>query len=560
MMNKQNKIYAATLIGALVLIVVSYFFFFRIDLTSDKRYSLSNRTKTLMESIPGKLEMTVYLDGDLNPGFLRLKKSTAELLDELSVYSAAAIDVKYVNPSLADTPEERSKNYTALADRGLIPTAVYERDKEGKTIQKVIFPWVEMKYNGKRVAVGLLKNVLGNTGDQNLNVSIENLEFEITDGIRRVINNEVRKIAFIEGHGELDYNQTLDISKSLVKYFQVDRGVLGMDASVLKDYKAIIIAAPKTPFSETDKFIIDQYVMHGGRVLWLLDGVRIARENLSTIGMSPAMALDLNLDDQLFRYGVRINPVIVQDVQCSSVPLNIAPAGEKPQFEPTPWYWSPLLLTSPDHPITRNVTQVKADFASGLDLVGDNKEVKSSLLLITSDNTHIVGTPTTIDLSQTPKSADKKYFNLGYLPVAVALEGNFDSDFANRMTPKGMANVGPLREKSLYARQIVVADGDIIRNETPPAGDSTVIPLGYDRYMNQQFGNKDFVLNSVLYLTDDDGWMELRNRTLKLRLLNKHLTDNDRLFWQLINVVLPVLILLLFGALYLFFRKRKYTR
>lgn len=560
MMNKQNKIYAATLIGALVLIAVSYFFFFRIDLTSDKRYSLSNRTKMLMEGISGKLEMTVYLDGDLNPGFLRLKKSTAELLDELSVYSPQTIDVKYVNPSLASTPEERSKNYTALADRGLIPTAVYERDKEGKTIQKVIFPWVEMKYNGKKVAVGLLKNVLGNTGDQNLNVSIENLEFEITDGIRRAINNEVRKIAFIEGHGELDYNQTLDISKSLVKYFQVDRGVLGMDASVLKDYKAIIIAAPKTPFSETDKFIIDQYVMHGGRVLWLLDGVRIARENLSTIGMSPAMALDLNLDDQLFRYGVRINPVIVQDVQCSSVPLNIAPAGEKPQFEPTPWYWSPLLLTSPDHPITRNVTQVKADFCSGIDLVGDNKDVKSTLLLITSNNTHIVGTPTTIDLSQTPKSGDKKYFNLGYVPVAVALEGNFDSDFANRMTPKGMQNVGPLRDKSLYARQIVVADGDLIRNETPAAGDSTVVPLGYDRYMNQQFGNKDFIQNAILYLTDDEGWMELRNRTLKLRLLNKNMTDNDRLPWQLINVLLPVVLLLMFGALHLFLRKRKYTR
>lgn len=559
-MNKQNKIYAATLIGALVLIAVSYFFFFRIDLTSDKRYSLSNRTKMLMESIPGKLEMTVYLDGDLNPGFLRLKKSTAELLDELSVYSSTAIDVKYVNPSLADTPEERSKNYTALAERGLIPTAVYERDKEGKTIQKVIFPWVEMKYNGKRVAVGLLKNVLGNTGDQNLNVSIENLEFEITDGIRRVINNEVRKIAFIEGHGELDYNQTLDISKSLVNYFQVDRGVLGMDASVLKDYKAIIIASPKTAFSETDKFIIDQYVMHGGRVLWLLDGVRIARENLSTIGMSPAMALDLNLDDQLFRYGVRINPVIMQDVQCSSVPLNIAPAGEKPQFEPTPWYWSPLLLTSPDHPITRNVTQVKADFCSGIDLVGDNKDVKSTLLLITSNNTHIVGTPTTIDLSQTPKSGDKKYFNLGYVPVAVALEGNFDSDFANRMTPKGMQNVGPLRDKSLFSRQIVVADGDIIRNETPAAGDSTVVPLGYDRYMNQQFGNKDFIQNAILYLTDDEGWMELRNRTLKLRLLNKNMTDNDRLPWQLINVLLPVVLLLMFGALHLFLRKRKYTR
>ncbi|MFT3752118.1 MAG: Gldg family protein [Paludibacter sp.] len=318
--------------------------------------AFSYQSKSLMSSIGNPLEVTVYLDGELNPGFLRLKKSTAELLDELSVYSTKAINVTYINPSLADSPEERDRKYNELASRGLTPTAVYERDKEGKSIQKVIFPWIEISYNGRKVAVCLLKNILGNSGDENLNISIENLEFEITDGIRRVVNTEVKKIAFIEGHGELSERETYDICKSLSRYFQIDRGVLGNDASILKDYKAIIIAKPTQPFSESDKFIIDQYIMNGGNVLWLIDGVRIAKENLSTIGLSPAMELDVNLSDQLFRYGIRINPVLLQDVQCVSVPVNIAPKNATPQFEPSPWYYAPLLLTSPEHTVTRNIT------------------------------------------------------------------------------------------------------------------------------------------------------------------------------------------------------------
>jgi ABC-2 type transport system permease protein len=543
-----------------VLIGISFFYFFRIDLTTDKRYSISYQTKNLMSTLEKPLEVTVYLDGELNPGFLRLKKSTAELLDELSVYSNKPININYINPSLADTPEERDRNYNELASRGLTPTAVYERDKEGKSIQKVIFPWIEISYNGKKVAVCLLKNILGNSGEENLNISIENLEFEITDGIRRAANTEVRKIAFIEGHGELTEPETYDVCKSLSRYFQIDRGVLGNNASILQEYKAIIIAKPTQPFSESDKFIIDQYIMNGGNVLWLIDGVRIAKENLSTIGLSPAMELDVNLSDQLFRYGVRINPILLQDVQCVSIPVNIAPKNATPQFEPSPWYYAPLLLASPEHPVTRNITEVRSEFCSGIDLVGDNKQVKSKLLLATSDNTHIIGTPTTIDLSQTPKATDKTYFNAGYVPVAVAMEGHFDSDFANRMTPKGMTETLPIREKSLYSRQIVVADGDIIRNETTGKNDSTAIPLGFDRYMNQQFGNKDFIQNAVLYLTDNDGWMDLRSRTLKLRLLNKKITNNDRIIWQVANVVIPIGLLILFGVAYQVLRKRKYTK
>jgi len=512
-----------------------------------------------MSKIDSPLEVVVYLDGDLNPGFNRLKNSTAELLDELSVYSTKSIDIKYENPSLADSPGQREKKYAELQSRGLLPTAVYERDKEGKSIQKVLFPWIEMTYKGKKVQVNLLKNILGNTGEENINISIENLEFEITDGIRRLVNTEVSKIAFMEGHGELSEAETFDVSKSLSKYFQIDRGVLGNNASILDNYKVIIIAKPVKPFSESEKFIIDQYIMNGGKVLWLLDGVRISKENLSSTGLSPAIELDLNLNDQLFRYGVRINPVLLQDVQCASVPVNIAPVNATPQFEATPWYYAPLLLTSPDHPVTRNITQVRSEFCSAIDMVGDNKQVKSQVLLATSDNTHIVGTPTTIDVSQKIKATDKTYFNVGYVPVAVALEGKFESDFANRMTPKGLITSLPFRKQSVDTRQIIVADGEIIRNEVM-AKDSSSIPLGFDRYMNQQFGNKEFIQNAVLYLADNDGWLQLRSRTLQLRLLNKRITNEERVSWQLINVIIPIGFLLLFGIAYQLIRKRKYTK
>ena len=554
--NRQNLF---LLILLLTVIIISYFYFFRIDLTTDKRYSVSSQTKNLMGKIESPLEVVVYLDGDLNSGFQRLKKSTVDLLEELSVYAGKSISIKYENPSLADSPEEREKRYTELQARGLAPTAVYERDKEGKSIQKVIFPWIEISSNGKKIPVCLLKNILGNSGAENLNISIENLEFEITDGIRRLVNKDVKKIAFLEGHGELSEAETYDISKSLSRYFQIDRGTLANNAAVLSDYKVVIIAKPTKPFTESDKYILDQYIMNGGRMLWLLDGVRISKENLSSIGLSPAIELDLNLNDQLFRYGIRINSILLQDVQCASVPVNIAPANASPQFEPTPWYFAPLLLASPEHPVSRNITEVRSEFCSGIDVVGNNKQVDYQLLLATSDNTHIVGTPTTIDLSQKIKENDKTYFSGAYVPVAVSMEGVFESDFANRMTPKGLINTTPILKQSTKTRQIVVADGDIIRNEVSQK-DSVSIPLGFDRYMNQQFGNKDFVQNAVLYLADNDGWMQLRSRTLKLRLLNKKITSENRIFWQLTNVLAPLTLLLLFGIGYQIIRKRKYTR
>lgn len=560
-MNFQKKINIYIFLAIAGLAFLSVFFFFRIDLTSEKRYSISQPTKTLLKKANAPIKVSIYLEGDLNPGFTRLKNSTKNLLDEMSVYAAEGIDMEFINPSTAATQAEREQKYLELEAEGMTPTAIYERDKEGKSIQKIVFPWVKMTYGNKTVVVNLLKNIRGLQGEENLNISIENLEFEITDGIRRLINSQVSKIAFIEGHGELNEAQTYDISKVLSRYFQIDRGTLATDATILAEYKAIIIAKPTQPFSESDKYIIDQYIMNGGKVLWLMDGVRVSMENLSTTGISPAIALDLNLDDLLFKYGIRIQPVLLQDVQCASVPVNIAPEGAQPQFEPTPWFFAPLLLTSSQHPISKNITEVRSEFVSTIEVVGENNNTKASLLLATSDNTHVFSTPATIDLSETHDTKDKNYFNMSYMPVSVLVEGEFESNFANRMRPKEITNAFPLLKKSLKTRQIFVADGDIIRNETNGiASDSTTLPLGFDRYMNQQFGNRDFIANAVLYLTDDEGWIDLRSRSLKLRLLNKQLVNNERLTIQLVSILTPLLLLAIFAVLYNILRKRKYTK
>jgi ABC-2 type transport system permease protein len=556
----KNRTFVFLSIGIVGLVLLSNVFYFRIDLTSDKRFSISPPSKKLMQHLNEPIQVTIYLDGDLNPGFNRLKKATTNLLEELSAYGKK-FEISFVNPSEASNDNERNAKYSKLVAKGLVPTMVYERDKEGKANQKVVFPWIEIAQNGKRIPICLLKNIRGNSGEENLNVSIENLEFEITDGIRRLLRRDIPKIAFVEGHGELSEAETYDVSKTLSKYFQIDRGIIATDASVLNPYKCVIVAKPTKAFTESEKFIIDQYIMSGGRVLWLIDGVRIAKENLSKNGISPAMELDLNLSDLLFRYGIRINPVLIQDIQCSSVPMNIAPAGEKPQFEPSHWFYSPLLLASNIHPVTKNITEVKADFCSGIDQVGDNKDIKYSLLLASSDNSHILGTPTTIDLANMPKATDRAYFNASYCPVAVGIEGNFESDFANRIPPKGLSNTLPFRAKSILTRQIFVADGDIIRNETTGvASDSTTIPLGYDRYMRQQFGNKDFIQNAVQYLTDNEGWMQLRFKVVKLRLLNKRISSDEKILLQTINVLFPLFLLLISGLIFQLVRKRKYTR
>ena len=558
--NKNLITIIAVIVAIIAVNLAVQFYFFRLDLTSEKRYSVSKNTKELLRNLDSDISVVIYLDGDLNSGFLRLRKATAEMLSEFKVYAGNKLSYTFVNPSAAATDKERMAKYEALERKGLRATVVYDKDSEGKSIQKVIFPWAQVIRGRDTVNVQLLKNIQGNSGSENLNISIESLEFELTDAIRTLTRKEVQRIAFLEGHDELHEILTHDITEALSKYFQIDRGSLHNDPSVLDPYKAIIIAKPQSKFSESDKFIIDQYIMNGGRVLWLVDGTRISMDTLANYGFSPALQSELNLNDQLFRYGVRINPDLLLDVQSVYIPVDKAREGDRPDYQPAPWYFSPLLLTSPNHPISRNVTVVKSEFASSIDFVGNDPNIHKEVLLVTSQHSRAIPTPTHISLDVLNIPADPAFFNQRHLPVAVALEGIFPSVFNNRFPPQGVIPPKEIKAQSVPTRMIVIADGDIIRNDVSGIGvNARPQPLGYDSYMNQEFGNKSFIMNSILYLTDDDGWLKLRSRELTIRLLDKIKVNENKKAIQIINVALPVFLLIIFAILNTIIRKRKYS-
>ena len=533
--------------------------FFRLDLTEEGRYSLSDATKEQVAEMIEPFMVKIYLDGELDANMLRLKRATEDIVRELNMYSAEGLTIELVNPNSATTDEERYAEYARLEERGLRGMSVTVRERGGKMMEQVIFPWAEVCASRDTMAIPLMQPSAQRSGEQAVNSAIEDLEYLFVDAIRILNRREVRKIAFIEGHGELSEEYTYDASDALSRYFQVDRGVLGLDASVLDDYSAIIIAKPEGQYSETDKFIIDQYIMRGGRVLWLLDGVQMSDNMLSEGGATPLIGLDVNLQDQLFRYGVRLTPTVVEDMQCAYMPINVARPGEEPRFEPIPWFYMPLLQGSPYHPITKTLQAVKADFASGIEIVGDTVGVRKEVLLITSNASHVHVAPTEIDVMNAINVEPSEYFNTRYVPVAVALEGEFESIYKHRMAPKGVA-VDKIVDKSQPTRMVVVADGDVIRNDVEQTREGLMlVPLGYDRVTRQTHGNKDFIVNSLLYLTDDEGLMQLRNRRIDLRLLNRAVVDSQRNIWMWTNTLLPIVLLALFGGVFLWLRKKKNT-
>ena len=557
-MSIRNSRNIIILISILTIIGIALFYHFRLDLTSDKRYSISNQTKNLMEKLDEPLKVTVYLDGDLNPGFQRLKISSGELLDELSVYTEKGVEINYQNPSIAGSQEQREKKQAELEAAGFTPTAVYEHDKEGKAIQKIIFPWIELSYKAKKVPVCLLKNIRGNSGEENLNISIENLEFEITDAIRRLVNTEVSKIAFMEGHGELTEPETYDISKSLSRYFQIDRGVLGTNAAVLDNYKVIIVAKPTKPFSESDKFIIDQYIMYGGKVLWLIDPVFASMDSLKGRAQTVGITNEINLADQLFRYGVRLNTNLIMDISALPIPIVTGKVGNQPQTSFLPWYYFPIITPTANHPIVKNVNAIKTEFVSSIDTIDNG--IKKTILLTSSKYSRLINTPVIIDLAILKKEPEERLFNKPFQSVAVLLEGEFESNFSNRVTSEiAQSDEIGFISKSKLTSMIVVSDGDMIKSQFHYSK-GYPMPLGYDQYTGQMFGNKEFILNCMNYLCDDSGLITVRSRELKLRMLDKTKIENSKIKWQLINIVFPILIVIIFGFLMAFLRKRRYTK
>lgn len=510
----------------------------RWDMTADKQYSISQPTKTLLHSLDQPIEIMLLLDGELNPGFTRLKKATTELIEELSVYA---------NNGLYTIPA------TEKATQNLIPTVIHERTHKGQTAQTTVYPYALVKYGEKIKAVELLKNRPGLSGEENLNSSIENLEYAFAETIRSITQTEVDKIAFIEGHGELDERYVYDLTEALAQYYQVDRGTMGLCTGVLDDYKAVIIADPQQAFSEADKYILDQYLMQGGRILWVVNGVQFSKDYLASQGATPIVALDLNIHDMLFNYGVRINHTLVQDLQCLPVPVDVSQDAAQPNWQPMPWTFAPLLLTSQTSPITRNVAQVNAIMVSSVDMVGGDDGIKKDILLATSSASRLTAVPAKVDLSM--GHHDEAAYKYSFIPVALSLEGQFPSLYAHLLPPAELELHAPTIKRSEHTKQIVVAAGSTIRNEWQQG---QPLPLGYDRYTKMQFGNRDFMVNAVLYLTDDQGWMQLRQKEFTLRLINNQRAQQTRIHAQVASIVIPLLLLAAIGGVVIGIRKKKY--
>ena len=555
--KKQSLLQLILLVSILVLLnVLSRFVFSRVDMTQEKRFTLSSSSKQLSKDLKDIIFFKIYLDGDLPPGFNRLKNSLKELLDEFRVYSGDNIEFEFIDPSASSDEKEKMQLYKQLAGKVLIPTNLEQKDQEGQS-QKIIFPGAIVTYRSKEYPLQILKSKMGSSPEQMLNNSIENLEYEISSMLRRITVERGLSVGFLQGQKELPTIRISDASNALSDFYNVDSVNINGALNALKDFSALIIARPDTAFDEKDKFIIDQYIMHGGKVLWLIDRMQINMDSLTASSSNVAVPIDLNIDDMLFKYGVRINTDLLLDLQAAPIPIVTGYVGNQPKQKLFPWYYFPLLQTEGLNPIIYNLNAIKTEFVSSIDTI-ESENVNKTVLLTTSKFSRLQMAPARVSLNMLREEPDPKMFNKQNIPVAVLLEGNFTSNYVNRI-PDQIASSSEIdfKKTSELTSMIVISDGDVISNYVNKKGN--IYPLGYDRFTGQNYGNKNFILNCIDYLCGNKAILGLRGKEFKLRLLDAAKTENRALI-QWINLLLPALIVLIFGFIFNFIRKKKFAR
>ena len=558
--TKQNltQLFLSLLI-VISLNIISSFVFTRVDLTAEKRYTLSDATKKLLTNLDDIVYFKIYLEGDFPAGFKRLRNETREMLNQFRAYSDN-IQYEFINPSEGTDKKQTKVLYQQLVSKGIEPTSLQVKTTDASSKQ-IIFPGAIVTYKEREMPLQLLNTQIGIPAESVLNSSVQALEYKIASVIKKLSVTVKPKLAFIQGHGELDKFETGDIFTSLADYYNVQYVTLNHQLKALKDYKVAIIAKPDSAFDVKDKFIIDQFIMKGGKVLWCIDPVFASMDSLSTTDQTVGIAQKLNLDDQLFKYGVRLNYDLIQDLDAMPIPVKTGNLGDQPQLTYLPWYFFPVIAPTIKNAIVNNLNAVKFEFVSSIDTVG-SKNVEKTILLSTSKYSRILPTPVSISLDIMKEEPEERLFNKSNIPVAVLLEGTFTSCFKNRLNDTISKDKEiDFKETSVPNRMIVISDGDVIKNFVQISnGSKYPMPLGYDRYTKETFGNKDFLLNCIDYMSDDAGLMEVRSREVKLRLLDKTKTTKKRVMIQLVNTGLPVLLVLLFALVNGFLRKRKYTK
>jgi ABC-2 type transport system permease protein len=563
--NRRDAIFLLLLAVAILLLanVVIQFVHLRYDLTAEKKYSLSPSTKKMLKELKDVVVFKVYLEGDMPAGFKRLRQGTRDLLTEMRAYGGKNIQFEFIDPITGKNGEERKAILNELLAKGLAPANV----KTGKANEQkltMVFPCAIAVFGGKEFPIQLLENQIGFGQEETLNNSVISLEYKFANAIQKLTMYRPPRVAFSTGHGELSSIQVADIQQQLINLkYEVANLDITKRYKIDDKFDALIVAKPTVPFDEKDKYKIDQFVMHGGKILWMIDATTASMDSLQrNMGQQFALEQDLNLEDLFFKYGFRINADLIQDISmCNQIPLVVGKMGNAPQTEMFPWYYFPLLISDNNHAIVKNLDPVAAQFCSTIDTIR-NADVKKTILLRTSDNSKAILTPMRVHFGILQQRPNPQYYNQPRLPVAALLEGTFSSLYKNRLSAEFLASADSMQElkfidKSADTKMIVIADGDIARNEI--RNDSTTYPLGYFPYTQQTFANKDFVLNCIQYLVDNSGILETRNKDVKLRLLNKVRVEQEKTKWQIINIVLPILVVLGFGFLFSYYRKKKYS-
>jgi len=547
-MNKNIKNSILIIVGLILLNVINQSFYKRFDLTADNRYTLSETTKNILSKVNNPLFVTVYLEGDFPSEFKRLQAETRQYLEELATTNSN-IRINFENP---DNQREE------LIKRGMLPSQLTV-EEDGKLSEAIIFPFAEVVYGKKSTVVSLLPNAIVASQDEQLQKAIENLEYSFSNAINSVTQKKQKSVAVITGNGELqDIYQYSFLSEVAKKYklakFTLDSVEINPQQT-LKDLTSLdlaIIAKPTEKFTEKEKLTLDQFIANGGKTLWMLDNVQADQDSLFNSGKMLAYPRDLNLTDMLFSYGIRINTSLIKDLFAAQIPLATGKVGNQTQFKNLDWFFHPLVGGNPNHPITKNVSPVRLQFVNQIDTLKNN--IKKTPLLLSSTLTKKIGTPSFIDLQSIADEVIEDEYRGGNQLVAVLLEGNFKSAYKDRVKP---FETNLFKEHSTNNKMVVISDGDIGKNQILK---KQPFDLNRDKWTNQQFGNKDFLLNTVDYLLDDAGLIQLRNKTLQIRTLDKQKAFKERTFWQFLNVVLPLILLFAFGFVFNYLRKRKYSR
>lgn len=537
---------------AVLLNIIANLFSFRIDLTEEKRYTIKDQTIALLENLDEEVYVEVYLGGELNAGFRRFRKSIEETLEEFSIHSGKRVRYAFTDPATAMGQKARNEFMADLAARGIQPTNVVDK-KDGQRVEKIIFPGAIISYGGFETGVMLLKGNKAASSEEIINQSIEGVEFELANAIHKLVNTDRKQIGFVDGHGELDSLEIAAFNNQLLEFYDVFRVDLSRKSD-LSRYDVLIVAKPKYEYSPLEKYRLDQFIMRGGKMMFLIDKLEASMDSASREDYF-AFPYRHNLDDQLFRYGARVNLDLVQDQNAALYPIVTGQVGGKPQMQLIDWPFFPLISSYPEHPITRNLDAVITRFASSIDTV-KAEGVKKTPLLVTSKYSRSVGAPVNISVDKL-RSMSAAQFDKSAIPIGYLLEGKFTSLYKNRFLPEGADPAG-FRPEGDFSRIVVIADGDIARNEINPRSGQPQ-ELGFDPFSNYTFANRDFLMNTLAFLTDEAGLIQTRNKQIKIRPLDRQRIQDEKTFWQIVNVSLPLVVLIAFGVARSFIRKRRYA-